>query len=308
MAVFWTLFLKLIPLYLMIALGFIAGRFLDVKKESVAKLLIYILVPFVVFYGTIRTELTTSLLLLPVLFMAICSVLALVFWNIGKFIWPPNDNTRNLLGFTAGSANTGYFGIPAALLIFGDEALGPIILCMLGYIVYECGLGFFIIARGNYSVKESFYKLIKLPAIYGFILGLAANLLHIQTGQIITGALESFKNAYSVLGMMMIGVGLAAARLDSFDFKLIGASFFAKFIVWPLVVGGLILLDKNFLHLYGPLVRSVMFLMAIVPLAANTVTFATELKVQPEKAAVAVLLSTLFALFYIPLSIALLKL
>jgi malate permease and related proteins len=40
--------------------------------------------------------------------------------------------------------------------------------------------------------------------------------------------------------------------------------------------------------------------MAIVPLAANTVALATELKVHPERAAIAVLLSTLFALFYIP--------
>ncbi len=41
--------------------------------------------------------------------------------------------------------------------------------------------------------------------------------------------------------------------------------------------------------------------MSIVPLAANTVAIATELKTYPEKASVAVLMSTLFALFFIPL-------
>jgi len=47
-------------------------------------------------------------------------------------------------------------------------------------------------------------------------------------------------------------------------------------------------------------------LFSIFPIAANKVAFATELKVHPEKAALTVFLSTLFALFYIPLVVSLL--
>lgn len=308
MAVFSTLLLKLIPLYLMIGLGFIAGRFLDVKKESVAKLLIYIFAPAVYFYGAVQADLNTSTLILPLLFLAICSLMSFLSWNAGKALFSSNDNTRNLLGFTGGSANTGYFAIPVALLIFGDKSLSPIIFCSMGYIIYECTIGFFIMARGNYSARESLYRLLKLPTIYVFILGISLNFAHVQLGQIVVNFMETFKSTYTVLGMMMIGVGLAAARLSSFDFKFITVSFFAKFIVWPLLMIGLISLDKTYFHFYDKFIHNVMFLMAIVPLAANTVTFATELKVQPEKAAVTVLLSTLFALFYIPLLVTLLKL
>ena len=45
----------------------------------------------------------------------------------------------------------------------------------------------------------------------------------------------------------------------------------------------------------------VFLIMAIVPLASNTVALATELKAQSEKAAVAVLYSALFAVMYIPI-------
>ena len=41
-------------------------------------------------------------------------------------------------------------------------------------------------------------------------------------------------------------------------------------------------------------------LLSIVPLAANTVELASLFKSQPEKAATAVLLSTIFALVYVP--------
>jgi predicted permease len=43
--------------------------------------------------------------------------------------------------------------------------------------------------------------------------------------------------------------------------------------------------------------------MSIVPLAANTIAIATELDVHPEESTIAVFLSTIFALFYIPLII-----
>ncbi len=67
------------------------------------------------------------------------------------------------------------------------------------------------------------------------------------------------------------------------------------------MVYGVIIADNMVFRIYNPSIHKVMILMSIVPLAANTVAFATELKAQPEKASVAVLLSTLFALFYIPL-------
>lgn len=291
---------KFIPFYLIILLGFIAARLLRAQKETVAKLLIYIIVPIVIFFGTLQVKLTVSVLSLPILFCAICTILSLVFILVGKRLWAPGDNTKNLLAFTAGSANTGYFGLPVGIMIFGNDAFGIITLCTLGYVVFENTLGFFITARGNYSAKESFYKLLKIPTVYAFFLGLSVNFLRLDLGSVALGAMENFKSAYTVLGMMMIGMGLAAAKKSSFDFKLIFSSFAAKFIVWPLVMFIIIYLDKTYFHIYSEFVRNVLFYMSILPLAANTVTFATELNVKPEKAAVAVLLSTVFVLFYIP--------
>ena len=59
------------------------------------------------------------------------------------------------------------------------------------------------------------------------------------------------------------------------------------------------------MHLYNNDIYGILILASIVPLAANTVTWATELKAHPEKAAIAVVISTIFALFYIPLIVGL---
>jgi len=304
MTVFTTILLKLIPLYLMILLGYFAARRLKVQKESIAKLLIYIVVPVVIFSGVYTAKISVANLSLPILFFVICSLTALIFLAIGTFVFK-KDSTKNLLAFTSGSGNTGYFGFPVILILFGNQAFSIAVLCSLGYVLYESSLGFFLMAKGNYTAKESLTRIVKLPSVYAFFVGLLFNYLNINLGEVATTTIESFKGAYTLFGMMIIGMGLVTVTIRHIDFKFLSISFLAKFLFWPVVILGIVFLDKTFSQFYSQDIYNVLILMSIVPLAANTVTFATELKVHPDKAAVAVFGSTLFALFYIPLMVSL---
>jgi len=225
--------------------------------------------------------------------------MCLLFYGISKLFW--HDSTRNISAFTAGTGNVGYFGLPVAMMLFNNEQIGLMILAMLGMILYENSLGFFITARGSYSVRDSVHKLLKLPAIYAFFVGLIINLNHVPLGQIYADNIVNIKGAYTILGMMLIGISIANIKAFKPDIKFIGMAFLAKFITWPLLVLLVIIANNLWFHVYSNSIQHVMILVSIVPLAVNTVAFATELKAQPEKAAFAVLFSTLFALVYIPL-------
>lgn len=299
MGIFLTLIAKLIPLYLIIFLGFIAGKYLNAKKETLASLLIYIIAPVIIFNGVVTTKINISSLSLPVLFFLLACFSSIVFYKLAKYIW--KDTTSNILGFTAGTGNTGYFGLPVAYAIFSQDLIGLVVLSILGFVLYENSLGFFITARGHHTVKESLMKVLKLPTIYAFFLGLLVNLSGVHLGQIYTDMISSFRGAYTILGMMIIGLGLSGITSYKLDIKFTGVTFLAKFLWWPLLIYGVIIADSQIFNLYDASIHKIMILMATVPLAANTVAFATELKAQPEKASMAVLLSTLFALFYIPL-------
>lgn len=300
MEIFFTLLVKLIPLYLMIFLGYIAASKLRAQKETIGKILIYIIAPIVIFSGTYTAEITVANLALPVIFFIICSCLALLFFGIGNYIYK-QDSTKNILAFAAGSGNTGYFGIPVATAIFGEQAFSYMVLCILGFVLYENTLGFFLAARGNHTRAESLTKVVRLPTVYAFFIGLLLNYFQVDLGSIATTTISHFKGAYTLLGMMIIGMGLSTVKIHHIKWKFISLTFLAKFIMWPFIVLGLIILDKNILHLYSPLIYNIFVLLSIVPLAANTVTIATELNVHPDKASLAVLFSTLFALLYIPL-------
>lgn len=301
MGIFFILLFKILPLYFLIVVGFLAGKFLKLKKEKIAFILIYLVAPVVVFKGVMKADIGYSNLSLPFLFLMLGIVISLLFLFISKFIW--KDSTGNIIAFTAGTGNTGYFGLPVALAMFGNEYLPLMVLALLGTILYENSLGFYIVARGKHSKRESLKRLLKLPTIYAFIIALSLNLLGFKFGNIFEGVTYFFQLAYTLLGMMIIGLGIASMLKIEFDFKFISVAFLARFIVWPAIVLIAIIIDNNFLHFYSVEAYKIMTLMSIVPLAANTVSYATLLKVHPEKAAMAVLSSTVFALFYIPLMV-----
>lgn len=303
MSIFITLLLKLLPLYTMVLLGCIAGKKLEVKKESIAQLLIYIIAPIVVFSGVVTTQINAAVLSLPILFFLLCCLMCVIFYYVGKLFWPGSE--KNILAYACGSGNTGYFGLPVVLILLGDQFLGIAIMAGLGFILFENSLGFFITARGHHTMKEALHKVLGLPALYALILGLVVNSTHLQLSPIILDAFTHFKGVYIVLGMMLVGLGLSQVTRASFDIKFTAISFLAKFLVWPLIICSIIFIDSSFLHFYSSSIHKIMLLMSIVPLAANTVAYATKLNTHPEKVAVTVLLSTLFALVYIPLFISL---
>ncbi|AXH08676.1 transporter [Malaciobacter halophilus] len=305
MTLFFILLLKITPLYINILLGYLSVKILQVKKESIAKLIIYIITPIVVFSSTISVKIDLSLTLLPIFFYVFTSLTAIIVYNLFKKQWP--DATSNILAFNAGTGNTGYFGIPLAVLFFEPHIADIYIFIQLAFIFYGNTTGFYITAKGNFTVKESLRKVFRLPIIYAFIFGLVCNLYGIKIPEELFVYTSQFKAVYGILGMMILGMGLVGLRKsEDLDKKFIFLNFFFKYVYWPLMVLLFIYLDKTFLYLINDeQIYKVMFLFSIVPIANNGVTLAIINGIKPEKATLTVLLSTIFSMVYIPIMIVL---
>jgi predicted permease len=301
MNLFSVLVNKLLSLYVIIFIGWIAGKFLKLDARPLARLLIYILVPIVFFDAILKAPLSLQEILLPFIFLFFCSSLSFIFYKISSRYY--NSPTKNIIAFSAGSANTGYFGIPATLFILGEAYLPKAILVIFGYVFYENTFGFYITARGHFTVNQAIKKVLRLPSLYAFLFAVLLNLAHQKLPALLVPVAEIVRSSYTLLGLMIVGLGASQIHRGHFDFKFISLTFLAKFIFFPTLVSLLIYFDKNYFHLYQNEIHKILFLMSLVPLAANGVALATELKADPEKVAIAILLSTLFALFYIPLMV-----
>jgi len=302
MSLFFILLLKIFPLYINIILGYISTKYLHITREAITNLLIYILGPIVVFSATISVKIDLAILFLPVFFYIFCSIIAFVSLFIFKNSW--NDPTGNILSFSIGTGNTGYFGIPLAVIFFPPYLADIYIFTVLASLLYESTTGFYVTAKGNFTVKQSIQKILRLPLIYAFIAGVLFNILGFSIPDELTSYTAQFKGAYGILGMMLIGMGLIGLNLkkgSDLDFKFISILFISKFIFWPLAILAIIYLDKTVFMFLNEDLYKVMFLFSIVPLAGNTVTLAVLLNAKPEKASFAVLLSTMLSIVYIPI-------
>ncbi len=298
MDIFLSLFFNLLPLYALIGAGYFAGKVLNVDRQSLGSLAIYMFMPVVVFGSVSNLEFKAAYIILPIFIYAVSIIVGLGSLKIGNMIY--KDSQANLMAMCTSMGNTGYFGLPLVLLFFDEEALAIYIFMMLGGLMYEATVGYYIAARGAFTARESLIKLVKFPTIYAMAAGFTINFLNIELPEVFWTYWTHFKGAYVVVGMMIVGAALAT--LDKFVFgpRFIGLVFVGKFVAWIALAFGFVVLDRAFLHWFSPEIHNLVMVMALVPPAANIATFATQMNLQPEKAATTILIGTIFALFYIP--------
>lgn len=298
MDIFFTLFTNIAPLYAIIALGWIAGRFYEVDRVSLASLAIYIVVPVVSFYYIAELEFRLAYLALPILLYVLYSGLTLLYFQIGKAIYM--DKRANLLAMCSASSNIGYFGLPIVILLFEPEWVGVYVFALTGGVLYEATVFYYVANRGKFSPKESLARVVRFPTLYAVLLALVFNFSGLALPAELGPFWEYFKGTYVVLGMMIIGASLSKVSKLVIAPKFLSFVFTAQFIVWPLIALALIAFDQTILHWFTPEIHKMLMIVAIVPPAANVTAFAAQLDLNPEKAATTVLLGTIFALFYIP--------
>jgi predicted permease len=303
MELFWTIFLKLISALLSVVIGFLAGKFSKVERDPVASLLFYFISPIVFFAIPASVTLSFSALSITLVTFIIATIQCLICYNIFGIYF--DSQSRNILSMTSGTANAGYFVLPVAVSIFDDYTLSIYMMAVVGLSLYESSIGFFICARSFSSTQDSIKKVLRLPNLNAFFIGCLFSAAGFTLPDFLDDFIYNMRGTYSVLGMIMIGLGISTLSKFEVDLKFTGAAFISKFIFYPAIVNVFILLDKLIMHNYSASHYQALQLLSTAPMAANTIVFASLMKMNTEKVATTVLLSALFSLIYMPTVISL---
>lgn len=290
----------ILPLYLLIFLGYIGAKYMDMDLHSLAVISIYFVSPVVIFGAIVEIDFQPEYVLLPFVFFIISAVIGVAFYKITNRVFA--DKRANLVGLTSTNGNSGYFGLPIILAFFGPEAAG-LYLMITTFIEFSTNtVGYYIMARGNFSIRQSMIKVLSLPPLYGMLLGLAWNFADLPLGETFNTYWDYFAGTWVVIGMMIIGVAIGKMPYLHIDRKLLTWMMAARYLAWPVASIGFILLDRLYFQMYDGVVHTLILLIGVIPHAANSVAYAAQLKVCPEDAATVILISTCFALFFVPLT------
>lgn len=298
MDIFLTLLTNLLPLYALIAMGFTAGRWSGVEVKSLANLGIYVIVPVVSFGFISQLDFKAEYIALPLLFYCVQCVCALAGLKVGRRVY--GDKRANLLSMLCSMGNVGYFGLPLVMLLFPPQVVAVYMFMMVSGVLFESTFGYYIAARGQYTVRDSLIKLAKFPNVYALILGLLWNASGAALPEMFLTYWGHFKGAYIVVGMMIIGAALSKLKHLVFSARFTGLALAGKVVLMPLLAFMLVSIDEHITQFYAPEIHRLFMVMALVPFAANISAFAAQLDLNPEKAATTVLIGTVAALIYIP--------
>lgn len=301
--IFNILLPNLIPLYGLIALGYISGRWLDVNLHSVARLNLYIFLPIVTMGAMVKMNFNPTYVLLPFVMMGISYTIALSSYAIAKRFW--TDGTANLIGAGGVNGNALYFGLPLVIAMFGSAGAGIYVLMNMGPQINNNTLAYYLVARGKFTVKESLLKLLRFPVIHALWFGLLLNFLGVEMDGVWQKYWEYATGCNVFSGMMMIGIAIGKLPKLTFDWTLIAVLFTIKFLMWPLFVSGFVGLDLLVLHLFNTQVHQIMLFFSVMPLIGNLVAYAAEHNLHPEKTAAAVLASAIATIVIVPTAYAL---
>lgn len=291
------IFLRVSFLIFITGLGWLAGSVLRLGAKDISLLLVYIVAPFVIFLAILQSPADWSYFAYSAGALLTASLAACAAYAVGRLLW--RDGRANLFAFAGGTGNTGYFALPLVFALFDEKQTAIAVFIIIGINLYEFTVGYFITARDALDTKKSLISIIKLPIIYAALAGILCKSLGLIPGEAILSSLENFKGAYSILGMMVIGITFSSRSRFELDWGFLLATLGWKHLVYPLAG-----LTVFYYLLPIPLdALPVIALMLATPMAANTVVIANALAVHPEKAATSVMLSTLLALVSVPLAV-----
>lgn len=190
--------------------------------------------------------------------------------------------------------NTGNMGLPVVLYAFGSAGFAYGITTMITVSLFQFTLGAALNSRGN-PIKT----LVKTPTVYAILISMALLLTHTSLPPWLANTVGLMSGFTVPLMLITLGVSLASIQVKSLRS---GLGF--SLVRIPLAAGAAWLI-AGWLGL-PPLAQSILVVQMCMPVAVFNYLFAQRAQREPAYVASLVFCSTLLALLYIPLLLALL--
>jgi len=295
-----AIFLKVLPFFGLIGLGWFAGRIRFFSAEATAALTKF------VFYFALSAMLFRFTATLPLeqlfdaRFFAAYLLGSGVVWLLGfavaRFRGRPMSEAA-MEAHTAMTGNTGFLGVPMLVVLLGPKAAGPVLMVLAAdLIVFSSIITLVITAarHGRVALGPLALGLVKNPMIVSMAAGLIWAGLHLP----MPTPLQEF--------MTLLGAAATPGALFAIGASLVGRSAErmgpalwlsgAKLFLHPLAVGVAALL----LFHVEPFSAGVMIAAAALPVAGNVYILAAHYGVAPQRVSTAILISTAVSILTIP--------
>jgi len=280
----------ILPVFVVISLGYIYGRATKVDPRPFARVAWYVTGPCLAFAALATTTLPDDDFARIFTFVLITT---LAIWPIAilSAAWLRLDRqTSSAFQLSVLFGNVVNYGFPVLLFAFGDGGLERGVIYMTGNQVLLATLAVFVASRGHAEWQQSLLNIVRVPMLYASILGFVVNRLAIAIPQPIFEPIRLVGEANLMFMLLILGMQLAGVQLRD------GHIAVAVATVLKLVVSvGIGVIVAILLGMEG-LTRQASIAEAGTPTAVYAAIIAAEYDVAPGFAAACVFVSTLLSM------------
>lgn len=302
-----AIFLKTLPFFALIGLGYWAGRTRFFTAEATAYLTKF------VFYFALSAMLFRFSANLSLAEVWDTRLVAAYLWGtafvygiatIVGFLRRLDVATVAIEAQCAAIGNTGFLGVPMLVLLFGPEAVGPVLLALsVDLVIFSSLIVILITGSRDGQISLRMFRtiglgLIKNPMIVAIVLGFAWSGLSIPIPDPMNDFLAILGGAATPGALFAIGASLATKSAERMHIA--GWLSFCKLVLHPLFVAIAALL------LFGvdPFKAGVIISAAALPVAGNVYILAQHYGVAPQRVSAAILVSTALSIVTVSLVVA----
>lgn len=291
-------FTVLLPIFFIFSVGYVGEKILHIDTKSITTMTVYLMTPLLSFSVFYETTFNLDYLMMTIYALGLVFSIIGIIYLVAMF---RGFSVKRTCGMVLSSAfmNNGNYGTPLILFAFGEPGLHYAVILMVIQQLIMATIGVYYAAKGsseNTSGQETLKKVLKVPIMYGAILGIVFHFLEIPLSGTMLEAIKLVGDAAIPTVMLVLGMQLAKISVKKLQIKPLSFSLFLRLIISPLIAWVMTL----FLPV-DDLLKQVMIVLAAMPSAANTTMYALQYGTDPDFVSTATLFSTIASLITLPI-------
>ncbi|WP_210469748.1 AEC family transporter [Sporosarcina sp. 6E9] len=289
----------ILPIFVVMALGFVMQTKFELNIQTLARMNIYFLVPgfiFVKLYSTkISFNLFGNILLFFMLYVAILFVISRFIGNaIGLEKGEKTTFSNSTIFF-----NSGNYGVPVNDLVFKSDPLAMsiqvIILTLQNIFLFSYGI--FSLQSIQVGKLKAALGYFRMPVLYAMLAGVLLNAYDVPIPSFIWIPANYIADAMIALALFTLGAQVAKIKFST------GLKTVYYSLVLRLAIGPFIALAIIYIFKVDGIVAQALLIGSAMPTSVNSAVIAEEYNNHPDLAAQIVLFSTLFSAITVTLVI-----
>ena len=287
-----TLLPAVLPVGLIILIGFIVGRNLPLQRSTLSQLALYVLSPALVIDSLYRNKLPFSSSSKLIIGFALTSATIYIMVGLASRVLKLATPLSRAITAIVMFPNNGNMGLPVVTFALGTAGLDRAIVYMVGssFLMFCFGPA---IIRGK-GILEGLKLTLKLPLIWAILFGASLRLLSIKLPWELDKSIQQLGAAAIPIALIVLGMQLSETKFQPRikEFLVV----LARLIIAPAIacfVGRLLQLETLDLQ--------VLVLQSAMPTAVNSFIIVSEFGGDKDLVARAIVTSTLMSFITLPI-------